>query len=220
MNYNMSNLIPYISAEEYDAVAGEFLRQYYPQALAKPMPVPIEHIAKDIIGLDLQYVCLSEELNIYGMTIFSDGEVEIYNPEEELYEIKAFKKKTILIDPLVVKKTNTGCQNNTIAHECVHWHKHRLYFKMQQYTLPRQAKYCRCGIGQLPNATEEENMMENQAVGIAPRILMPKAPFIYAATQLNIRYGKDNWKAICQLADFYDVSRQSVQIMLEECSLI
>jgi Zn-dependent peptidase ImmA (M78 family) len=91
---------------------------------------------------------------------------------------------------------------------------------MQNYTLPRQAKFCKCGVAQLPNSTYEENIMESQAIGIAPRILMPKVPFIDVATQLNVGYEKDNWKAICQLADFYDVSKQSVKIRLEECNLI
>lgn len=220
MDYNMSSLIPYIPASEYDKVAEDFWGLYYPEALVKPTPVPIERIAKEGLGLDIQYVCLSEELDIYGMTIFSEGSVDIYDPEEGLYDSKVFKRKTVLIDPEAVKKTNIGCRNNTIAHECVHWYKHRLYFKMQHFTLPRQAKYCKCGVEQLPYATEEENIMESQAVAIAPRILMPKTPFVEAATQLNIGYGKDNWKAICQLADFYDVSKQSVKIRLEECQLI
>lgn len=220
MEYNMNSLVPYISASEYDTVAEEFLGVYYPEALNKPTRVPIEQIAREGLGLDVQYVCLSEELDTYGMTIFSDGTVDVYDPEEGLYDTKFFKRKSVLIDPEAVKKTNVGCKNNTIAHECVHWYKHRLYFRMQNYTLPRQAKFCKCGVAQLPNSTYEENIMESQATGIAPRILMPKVPFIGAATQLNVGYGKDNWKAICQLADFYDVSRQSVKIRLEECNLI
>lgn len=220
MDYNRSSLIPYIPTSEYDKAAGDFLELYYPEALVKPTPVPIERIAKEELGLDVQYVCLSEELDIYGMTIFSDGAVEVYNPEEGLYDLKVFKKKTVLIDPEAVKKTNIGCQNNTIAHECVHWYKHRFYFKMQHIVLPRQAKYCKCSVEQLLYATEEENIMESQAVAIAPRILMPKAPFIEAATQLKIGYGKNNWKSICQLADFYDVSKQSVKIRLEECQIL
>lgn len=220
MDYNMSNLIPYIPASEYDKVAEEFLGLYYPEALVKPTPVPIEYVAKEELGLDIQYMCLSEELDIYGMTIFSEGGVDIYDPEEGLYETKVFKRKTVLIDPEAVKKTNVGCRNNTIAHECVHWYKHRFYHRMLCYAQLRQAKYCKCSVRQLPTATEEENIMESQAVAIAPRILMPKVPFVEAATQLNIGYGKDNWKAICQLADFFDVSKQSVKIRLEECQLI
>jgi len=40
------------------------------------MPIPIEEIARTGLGLDVHYVCLSEELDIYGMTIFTDGAEE------------------------------------------------------------------------------------------------------------------------------------------------
>lgn len=220
MSYDSRDLIPYIPPSEYDNVATAFLDQYYPEALKNPKPVPIEDIARRGLGLDVQYVCLSEELDIYGMTIFTDGLIEIYEPDEGLYDTKQFKAKTMLIDPEAVKKTNTGCRNNTIAHECVHWYKHRLYHKRQTLSLPRYAKYCKCRIDQLPEATDDENIMEAQAIGIAPRILMPKDTFIEAAEYLGVAYGRDNRSAIETLADFFEVSKQSVQIRLEECSVL
>ncbi len=220
MEFNQNTLIPIIPASEYDAVAEEFLQTYYPEALLKPQKVPILDIARDKMKLDVQFIPLTEEQEIYGMTIFADGLVEVYDPEEELYENKFFKRKTVLIDPIAVEKTNTGCRNNTIAHECVHWYKHRMYYRMQQYTLPRYAKYCKCRVDQLPFASEDESIMENQAVGIAPRILMPKAPFLEMAGKLDLEMGKDNRHEISLLADFFDVSKQSVRIRLEECGII
>ena len=220
MDFSGRRFVPYIPPSEYDKVAQEFLEKYYPQALANPMPVPIEDIAKNEIGLDVRYVCLSEEQDIYGMTIFTDGAVEIYDPIEGLYDTQVFKSKTVLIDPEAVKKTNSGCKNNTIAHECVHWYKHRLFYKRQQFALPRYAKYCKCRVSQLPDTIDEENIMESQATGIAPRILMPKNTFIETAELLGVTYGKDNRDVIRALAEFYDVSRQSVEIRLEECSLL
>ena len=62
--------------------------------------------------------------------------------------------------------------------------------------------------------------MESQAIGIAPRILMPRNTFVEAAEHLGVAYGKDNRSAIITLADFFDVSKQSVEIRLEECSLL
>lgn len=219
MNYNRTNLIPFISQTEYDIVAEEFLREYYPEALKTPLAVPIKEIAADM-GLKVQYVCLSEELDIYGATIFSEGMVDIYDPEEGLYDKKFFARKTILIDPEAVKKTNVGCMHNTLAHECVHWYKHRLYHMMQKYTTSRIARHCNCRINQLSFAPEEENIMESQAIGIAPRILMPRMTFIDAASQYDIIPGKDNWQAIRGLAELFAVSKQSVKIRLEECNLL
>ena len=220
MEYNQNTLIPIIPAAEYDAVAEEFLERYYPEALLKPQKVPILDIARDKLKLDVKFIPLSEEQDIYGMTIFADGLVEIYNPDEELYESEFFKRKTVLIDPIAVEKTNIGCRNNTIAHECVHWYKHRLYYKMQQITLPRYAKYCKCRVEQIAYDTEDENIMENHAVGIAPRILMPQKPFLEMARQLDIEFGRDNRNEISLLADFFDVSKQSVTIRLEECGIL
>lgn len=98
--------------------------------------------------------------------------------------------------------------------------KNLKYYKMQKFTAPRMARFCKCSVNQLPYATEDENIMEGQAIGIAPRILMPKATFIEAASQYDIVYGKDNWQAIYGLADLFDVSKQSVMIRLEECNLL
>ena len=220
MDYNMQTLIPYIPPAEYDNVAKEFLEDYCPEALLTPRAIPIEEVAKTM-GLTVRYdICLSEEADIYGMTIFTDGAVEIYDPKEELYDTQKFNRKTVLIDPKAVEKTNLGCKHNTLAHECVHWYKHRMYYRMQKYTAPRMARYCKCRIDQLPYSSDEENIMESQATGIAPRILMPRNTFIEAAGKYDMKYGRENWGAIYGLADLFDVSKQSVMIRLEECNLL
>lgn len=220
MGYNMETLLPYIPPAEYDNVATEFLETYYPQGLYKPQAIPILDIARDNIGLDVQFVCLSEELDIYGMTIFDDGLVEIYDPQDGIYLEKVFKRKTVLVDPEAVKKTNIGCRNNTIAHESVHWFKHRMYYKMQKYTLPKKAKYCKCGINNLPYINEDEEIMESQAIGIAPRILMPKNSFMEVVNSYDIHSAEENWREISEIASFFDVSKQSVKIRLQECGIL
>lgn len=220
MGFYANRFIPYIPTTDYDKIAYDFLEQFYPEALRDPMRVPIEDIASKSIGLDIHYVCLSEETDIFGMTIFTDGVIEIYNPEEMLYEPKMFKAKTILIDPEAVRKTNLGCRNNTIAHECVHWYKHKYYYKAQNFYLPKYAKYCKCSLNQLPHFTEEESIMESQATGIAPRILMPKNTFIEIAEHMGIKNCQDNKDIISDLSNFFCVSKQSAKIRLEECNLI
>lgn len=220
MGYNLNNLLPYIAPAKYDDIATEFLESYFRDALYKPQSVPITDIATNQLGLDIKNICLSEELDTYGMTIFDDGLVEVYDPIEGLYDSVFFKKKTVLLDPDAVKKTNMGCKNNTIAHECVHWYKHRMYFKMQKYTMPRQAKYCKCRMEQLPFLSDEEDIMESQAIGIAPRILMPRNSFEEVAGKFSILPGKDNRNAISEIAQFFEVSKQSVTIRLSECGIL
>lgn len=220
MGYNINTLLPYIPSSNYEEIATEFLETYYPDALYNPQPVPILDIAKSKMGLDVQLLCLSEETDIYGMTIFDDGTVEIYDSVEGIYQNKLFKRKTILIDLEAVKKTNVGCRNNTIAHECVHWYKHRMYYKMQKLSLPRQAKLCKCSVSDLPTMTEDEEIMENQATGIAPKILMPKRVFEEFVSSYNIKSEEESWREISNIAKFFNVSKQSVKIRLQECGII
>lgn len=220
MAYNTETLLPYIPPADYDKIATEFLETYFPEALYTPQPIPILDIARNEMGLDVRFICLSEEQDIYGMTIFSDGIVEVYIPEEGIYEEKIVKKKTVLIDPEAVKKTNIGCLNNTIAHECVHWYKHRMYYRMQKYTLPKKAKYCKCRSSDFYITTNDEEIMETQAIGIAPRILMPKDSFLEIAKQYDIVSAQESWRAISEIANFFNVSKQSATIRLQECSII
>ena len=219
MDFNSETLLPYIPPSEYDNVATDFLERYFPGAISKPQKVPILEVARNDVGLDVQFVCLSEESDIYGITIFEDGNVEIYDPEECLYDTKFFKRKTVLIDPEAVKKTNIGCRNNTIAHECVHWFKHRMYYRMQKFTLPKKAKYCKCSINSLNLYNDEEELMEKQAIGIAPRILMPKQSFEEVARSYD-NLSENSWREISEIAEFFDVSKQSVTIRLSDCGII
>jgi hypothetical protein len=50
------------------------------------MAVPILDIAQRIMHLDVKFITLSEDLDTYGMTLFSDGMVEIYLPDEGIYD--------------------------------------------------------------------------------------------------------------------------------------
>jgi hypothetical protein len=47
-----------------------------------PQKVPILDIARNELKLDVQFIPLSEEQDIYGMTIFDDGYVEIYDTDD------------------------------------------------------------------------------------------------------------------------------------------
>ena len=41
-----SNIVPIIYKKDLDDIANEFLAEYYPEALVKPVPVPIADIAE------------------------------------------------------------------------------------------------------------------------------------------------------------------------------
>jgi hypothetical protein len=121
-------LVPVIQKNEFDDVATEFLIAYCPEALKTPMAVPIMNIARKKLGL---IVCtkyrLSEDFSILGQMCFNSGYVDVYLKETDEYIQLTVRRGTMFIDPDVAVLRNQGCFNNTVAHECVHWYKHRNY---------------------------------------------------------------------------------------------
>jgi len=61
-----------------DDYATKFLTKYCKQALVTPMPLPLEQIFQDM-GLTIQEVSLSGDLDIFGCCLLLGGGVDIYN---------------------------------------------------------------------------------------------------------------------------------------------
>ena len=232
-----NNLVPYIKKERFDYVATEFLKKYCPEALLSPIQVPIESIARDKMNLLVEHVSITEDLSIYGQIFFTDGIAEIYVKETDEFVRREVKKGTVFIDEDVLFLRNKGCERNTLAHECLHWYRHRLYFELQNLFDSKMAVACKCPIEvkseDFKKKWTEEDWMEWQANGIAPKILMPREMFIKKANEYlsfkpttkeeelsNLIYCEN---AVAELAEFFNVSKQSASIRLKElgyCAVI
>jgi len=225
-----NNLVPVISKAEFDDEATAFLSRYCPEALETPMAVPIKEIAEKKMGLTILDRRLTEDFSVLGQMCFTGGLAEIYDRDEDEYREIKVRAGTMIIDPDTLLKRNLGSVNNTIAHESVHWVKHRNYHILQSVLDGRSAVAFRCPADPRGEAFKDEwtddEWMEWHANGIAPRILMPKQtvgivyenlmqesksnPFIAAKLMPPTRW------VIEQLAAFYKVSKQSAEIRLKE----
>lgn len=221
-------LVPVISKAKFDEVAAEFLKQYYPEALETPKAVPILDIAKKKMGLKVftQYR-LSEDFSIFGQMCFTSGLATIYDKDEDEYRDIKVRRGTMFIDPDTYLKRNYGCFNNTVAHECVHWYKHRNYHLYQNAISVGKAVAFKCPIREadekFQREWDDEDWMEWQANGIAPRILMPREMFIVAANAFireKHKNGFPGWWVQNRLADLFDVSKQSAGIRMSELGII
>ena len=226
-----SPLVPVIQKEEFDNVAKTFLEEFYPNALTTPMPIPIMWIAQKRLGLK---VCtkyrLSEDFSILGQMCFTSGYVDVYIRETDEFQELAVRRGTMFIDADVIENRNEGCFNNTVAHECVHWYKHRNYHLLQQITEAKKSKYRRCPVESPSEGNQgkwsDEDWMEWQANGIAPRILMPKEMFIQSALNFRSEWQQEHDLTIPafilrdKLAAFYEVSKQSAQIRMDELGIL
>lgn len=225
-----------LGSNRLDDYATKYLTKYYKQALIDPMPLPVEQIIQNM-GLTVQEVSLSSNLDIFGCCLLLDGYVNVYNRETRQYTSTAFNAGTILIDPLSESVYGEGSKRNTLIHEALHWDKDKRYFEILEVKnksaseelypiLCRQSEtFFKPSEGKNTKKNEVK-WLEWQAHRLAPRVLMPKNSFKTKALELIEQYkvsGK-NITLSCDdliedLSNFFITSRVSVKYRLIEVGL-
>ena len=74
------SLVPVISLEEMDDYATKFLKEFCPEALEKPMKLPVGKMLAEK-GIVVKYAPLPD--NIFGKTYFAKDKAIVYKEEEE-----------------------------------------------------------------------------------------------------------------------------------------
>lgn len=210
-------LVPIISKESLDFEASLFLKQYFPRALEFPKRLDPLEIAEKM-GLTVVYKEITPDVSVFGQIYFRDTVVD-----GELV-----KAKTLLVDPRVIDIRGIGALYNTIIHECVHWHKHRLAFELVRLYEPELSnisttleKYD----GIQSDKMTDTDWMEWHARALAPKILMPDAMFKQRVDFLLREYFLEHpvnqteayAEVIQQLAAEFGVSKLSAKIRMVEC---
>lgn len=218
-----------VYVDDFEEEAEAFLRKYGCSiAIDEPRPIPIYDIATRLMSLEVVSTeCLSLDGSIQGAITFTKGVVDVFDWESEEYIGYQTDGPTILIDSEIV---NEGRINNTLAHECYHWWKHRNYFNYNR-THGHSAEFgIKCDRKMPRNSVEpgkwtDIERMEYQARTIAPKILMPKKATkkkvqdIYAKVKSAGKYA-DQYEVtgivIDQISKFFHVSKQSAAIRMVE----
>ena len=213
---------------DYEKEAEAFLTKYEcADAIDNPRPIPIRDIATRLMSLeiiDTEY--LSFDGSVQGAIAFTKGIIEVYDwsAEETIgYEVS---QPSIFVDADIM---NIGRFNNTLAHECFHWWRHRNYFnyKRNHENGTEFAFRCNRGISTtgslIGGQWSDIDKMEWQAKTIAPKILMPRTAFKKKVDHIYQVLLADNPNAdrsivteyvIDNVADFFEVSRQSAAIRM------
>ena len=218
-------LVPIISREQFEKEAERFLERYCPEALEKPICLPIDQIAEDMKLKVVEDTPLSDELTYFGTVVFDDGNIV---DKHRKTVIRNAKRGTGYLDPRVSYERSVGTKRTTLAHECFHWYRHQPYHVLMKMIGAEDnlGKAIQCQI--TSNTADSDkwkavDWMEWQAKGIAPKILMPEKTVRLLAANLINQYA-DNGNAtvavfervIDQLSETYDVSRQAAKVRLVE----
>lgn len=211
-----SDFIPYISEGNIEEYATKFLREVYPEALEKPMALPITEV---LDRLDLGARSKKLPNGVFGSTYFLPDHNE------------NISSGTIIYDPDKSFIEGAGSINNTIIHECVHWFFHKKYFDLMHFLNPEIKSIVCPTIEQdirNPNmSTENFKWMEWQANALAPRILMPAKTTLEYYNKVypeNLKAYNDYelWaleRTIEQVADYFKVSKTSAKIRLSQLGI-
>ena len=213
------NLIPYIKKEKMDDVATKILQRYYPEALNGEAVNAYEFAKR--LKLNLIEVNFNNP-NIIGKIYFAECKVK--NKKGEITTIPA---NTIKISKSSKLFGYEGSRNFTIMHECVHFLLHKKAFELECY-FNKKANSLECrnnGSGGTSAKETPVDWMEWQANNIAPRLLIPKIPFINKVDKMLEQYKITHEnndcldyyeKLIYNLANFYGVSIETIKIRLIE----
>ncbi|MCC8060953.1 MAG: M48 family metallopeptidase [Clostridiales bacterium] len=222
-------LVPIISRDQFEEEAEKFLIRYCPEALDKPVRIPVEKIASDMGLRIIENVPLSDELTYFGTIIFDNGNVI---DKHRKITIRNAKRGTIYLDPRVSYERSVGTKRTTIAHECFHWYRHQPYHVLMKMIGANDnlGRAIQCQIDASSADSDKwgsVDWMEWQAKGVAPKILMPEKMVRTKAKELFSKCGgankadiTDYEKVIDDLSDFFDVSRQAMKVRLLELGYI
>ena len=195
--------------EALDVIARKVITQYDPSLLHSPAPIPVESIMERIYGLTIEYQHLRKNGRVLGETVFEDAMIPIYeHRNNEGYKLIPVKAGTVLIDISLINDRSDGRFRYTCAHELSHWVIDKNYFTQLGETAAMTKKAVR--------SSETDTAVERQADRLACRLLMPKGTLKMAFHQTRGQ-AKDMTAA---LAGFFGVSRQSMQIRLNELGLL
>ena len=221
MQNDKNPFMPFV--EDFEAEAEAFLRKYCKEILDSPQATPILDIAQKQMNLDIvDSESLSPDDSIQGAIAFTAGIIQVYDWSSEEYIGYEVTQPTIFLDSDIL---NSGRANNTLAHECYHWYKHRAYFRYQNAKKLGSEFAFRCLSAEQHDKNDQWSVIEKmewQARTIAPKILMPRCTVkIFLSKCLgNIQSGSvpsSVMKEVVEkIAETYKVSRQSAAIRVSE----
>lgn len=216
-------LVPYVTKDQYEFYANQFLKLFCSEALVKPVKLDVAKIAAEL-GLMIK-IGYFKGNNILGKIIYCTEKVLCYDFDKQEYYEDVAEPGTIFINRDIVNKFGYGALNNTVIHECVHWFMHRRYFELAKLIYPKEtALTCYEEIKKSQvDLLRNKCFIELQARAIAPQILMPTEMAIKKFDEILKETKKDKkgknirkWylQALSIFANYFGVSLESAKIRL------
>lgn len=197
-----------------EAYATFFVDKYAPEALEEPMAFPVEALLERM-GLEVVEAVLSPNTEIMATCLMGQRPIGVYGPRG-MREV-VFPPGTVLVDPRV-RAYGPGAWRNTLVHEAIHWEKDRPL--LDALAPGRAPSLCRAlDDGSLTwEGASLLGRMEWQAHRLAPRVLMPLAPFRRAVLAQAGR-ASSSASLLEALGHLFQASKSSVALRIREAGM-
>jgi len=201
------SIYPY-RKEALEAIARKVISQYDACLLHVPAPVPVELIIEQVYGLTMEFQFIRSNGRVLGETVFETALIPIYeHGVDGGYKLMPVKAGTVIIDASLIHNRGDGRFRFTCAHELAHWVLHKELYTQRGET---------AAMTSVARSSEADVVIERQADRLGCYLLMPKGAIKTAF--YNASGSIDNKIAV--LAELFGVSRQAMQIRLEEMCLL
>jgi len=194
------SIYPY-RKEALEALARKVISQYDPRLLHAPSPIPVESIIEQV------YQFIRSNGRVLGETVFETAMVPIYERDRGGYKLIPVKAGTVIIDASLIHNRGDGRFRFTCAHELAHWVLHKEFYTQRGET---------AAMTSVVRSSETDAAIERQADRLGCYLLMPKGAVKMAFYNTNGSAGNKT----TALAELFGVSRQAMQIRLEEMRLL
>ncbi len=240
------NGVPILSQLEIDNIAEGLLMDYDPKLLKEPTSLDIELFSETYAELEMDYKDLTPDQSTLGATVFTDGEMPVYDMKRGKWDTVTVEEGTVIIDNSLLNPDQLRRGRFTLGHEIGHWlfHRHMFVVDKNQLTLfdsvpPKKESYIKCRSSDIENPggkiKTDDDWMERHADYFAAALLMPKTTFKKAVQKMfmqvglldsHYRLGTDHdldlWALFLprDLADIFDVSTAAARIRLKKLGAI
>lgn len=236
------NGLPCVTKNHIEKITQLYLEKFNADLLKEPAPIPIEEFLQNYLKLEIDYVDITPDISVLGLTTFDSGYLKVYNLQSNKERVIYVEEGTVVIDSSLLKNNKEGRLKFTCGHECGHWIFHKEMFRLDKKQINKHANTVNCSYRGKENILTgkklktDEEWMEWQANYASSCLIMPAKTFMMAAHKVfketNIKggfitLGKDSSVdafAKCyiprKLGGIFKVSKQAASIRLKELKLI
>jgi Zn-dependent peptidase ImmA (M78 family) len=216
----------YLSYQNIETIAEAIVHDFLGDQINSFNPINVERLAKEYLGLALEYMRLSDDGSILGLTTYNGitFEIERNNSKEKI----TIPRDTIIIEEDLLNDKQNGRKNFTLSHECAHQVLFRVeptsYYNnyRKQFTIGKTYS--------LRALTTKDDWCEWQANALGAAILMPQklidqCLFRFGCNHRIILYGnhylrRQDRTCVNNIALFLGVSFSALIIRLRQLKMI